>query len=108
MVGEFTDRLEADDWKDAAAVVGLIRFFDYAQIPYNKEEIAKARETYDDDSNTTKDWMYSNLTQRISRMRNCMRLLRTISRKNCIIVQLRGRYIKRNGQKRKLTLSMAS
>lgn len=48
MVGEFTDRLEADDWKDAAAVVGLIRFFDYAQIPYNKEEIAKARETYDD------------------------------------------------------------
>lgn len=50
MVGEFTDRLEADDWKDAAAVVGLIRFFDYAQIPYNKEEIDKARETYDDDS----------------------------------------------------------
>lgn len=50
MTGEFTDRLEADDWKDAAAIVGLIRFFDYAQIPYNKEEIAKARETYDDDS----------------------------------------------------------
>ncbi len=50
MAGEFTDRLEADDWKNAAAVVGLIRFFDYAQIPYNKEEIAKAKETYDDDS----------------------------------------------------------
>ena len=50
MAGEFTDYLEADDWKDAAAIVGLIRFFDYAQIPYNKEEIAKARETYDDDS----------------------------------------------------------
>lgn len=50
MTGEFTDRLEADDWKDAAAIVGLIRFLDYAQIPYNKEEIAKARETYDDDS----------------------------------------------------------
>lgn len=50
MAGEFTDYLEADDWKDAAAIVGLIRFFDYAQIPYNKEEIARARETYDDDS----------------------------------------------------------
>lgn len=50
MVGEFTDYLEADDWKDAAAIVGLIRFFDYARIPYNKEEIAKAKETYDDDS----------------------------------------------------------
>lgn len=50
MSGEFTDYLEADDWKDAAAIVGLIRFFDYAQIPYNKEEIARARETYDDDS----------------------------------------------------------
>lgn len=47
---EFTDRLEADDWKDAAAIVGLIRFFDYAQIPYNKEEIEQAKETYDDDS----------------------------------------------------------
>lgn len=50
MTEKFTDYLEADDWKDAAAIVGLIRFFDYAQIPYNKEEIAKARETYDDDS----------------------------------------------------------
>lgn len=50
MTGEFTDYLEADDWKNAAAIVGLIRFFDYAQIPYNKEEIAEARETYDDDS----------------------------------------------------------
>lgn len=50
MAGEFTDYLEADDWKDAAAIVGLIRFFDYAQIPYNKEEIARAGEIYDDDS----------------------------------------------------------
>lgn len=50
MSGEFTDYLEADDWKNAAAIVGLIRFFDYARIPYNKEEIAEARETYDDDS----------------------------------------------------------
>lgn len=50
MAGEFTDYLEADDWKDAAAIVGLIRFFDYAQIPYNKEEIARAGEVYDDDS----------------------------------------------------------
>lgn len=50
MTGEFTDRLEADDWKDAAAIVGLIRFFEYAQIPYNKEEIEQAKEIYDDDS----------------------------------------------------------
>ena len=50
MTGEFTDRLEADDWKDAAAIVGLIRFFEYAQIPYNKEEIEQANEIYDDDS----------------------------------------------------------
>lgn len=47
---EFTDHLEADDWKDAAAIVGLIRFFEYAQIPYNKEEIEQAKEIYDDDS----------------------------------------------------------
>lgn len=50
MVGEFTDYLEADDWKDAAAIVGLIRFFDYAQIPYNREEIERAREIYDQDA----------------------------------------------------------
>lgn len=50
MVEEFTDYLEADDWKDAAAIVGLVRFFEYAQIPYNKEEIDRAEEIYDDDS----------------------------------------------------------
>lgn len=50
MTGEFTDYLEADDWKNAAAIVGLVRFFDYAQIPYNRDEIEQARETYDDDS----------------------------------------------------------
>lgn len=50
MTEEFTDHLEADDWKDAAAIVGLIRFFDYAQIPYNKEEIERAKEIYDNDS----------------------------------------------------------
>lgn len=50
MVEEFTDYLEADDWKDAAAIVGLVRFFEYAQIPYNKEEIDRAEEVYDDDS----------------------------------------------------------
>ncbi len=50
MIEEFTDHLEADDWKDAAAIVGLIRFFDYAQIPYNKEEIERAKEIYDNDS----------------------------------------------------------
>lgn len=50
MVEEFTDYLEADDWKNAAAIVGLIRFFDYAQIPYNREEIERAKEIYDDDS----------------------------------------------------------
>ena len=44
MAGEFTDYLEADDWKNAAAIVGLIRFFDYAQIPYNREEIELAEE----------------------------------------------------------------
>lgn len=50
MVGEFTDYLEADDWKNAAAIVGLIRFFEYAKIPYNREEIYQAKETYEDDS----------------------------------------------------------
>lgn len=50
MAGEFTDYLEADDWKNAAAIVGLIRFFDYAQIPYNREEIELAEEIYDHDS----------------------------------------------------------
>lgn len=108
MVGEFTDRLEADDWKDAAAVVGLIRFLTMPRFPIIKKKLPRQEKPMMMIPNTTKDWMYSNLTQRISRMRNCMRLLRTISRKNCIIVQLRGRYIKRNGQKRKLTLSMAS
>lgn len=50
MAEGFTDYLEADDWKDAAAIVGLVRFFEYAQIPYNKEEINRAEEVYDDDS----------------------------------------------------------
>lgn len=50
MGGEFTDYLEADDWRNAAAIVGLIRFFDYAQIPYNREEIEQAEEIYDDDA----------------------------------------------------------
>lgn len=50
MTEEFTDYLEADDWKNAAAIVGLIRFFEYAQIPYNREEIDQAREIYEDDS----------------------------------------------------------
>lgn len=50
MGGEFTDYLEADDWKNAAAIVGLIRFFEYAQIPYNREEIERAEEIYDDDA----------------------------------------------------------
>ncbi len=50
MGGEFTDYLEADDWRNAAAIVGLIRFFDYAQIPYNREEIEQAEEVYDDDA----------------------------------------------------------
>ena len=115
MAGEFTDYLEADDWKDAAAIVGLIRFFDYAQIPYNKEEIAKARETYEVDSetllmipNTTKGWMFSNLTRRISRMRSWTRLLRIIFRKSCTTARQRGRYIKRNGRRRKWTLSTVS
>lgn len=49
MGGEFTDYLEADDWRNAAAIVGLIRFFEYAQIPYNREEIEQAEEVYDDD-----------------------------------------------------------
>lgn len=47
---EFTDYLEADDWKNAAAIVGLIRFFEYAEIPYNREEIYQAKETYGDDA----------------------------------------------------------
>ena len=50
MGGEFTDYLEADDWRNAAAIVGLIRFFEYAQIPYNREEIEQAEEVYDDDA----------------------------------------------------------
>ena len=50
MAGEFTDYLEADDGKNAAAIGGLIRFFDYAQIPYNREEIELAEEIYDHDS----------------------------------------------------------
>ncbi len=50
MIEEFTDYLEADDWKDAAAIVGLIRFFEYAHIPYNRKEIDRAKEIYDDDS----------------------------------------------------------
>lgn len=50
MAEQFTDYLEADDWKNAAAIVGLVRFFDYAQIPYNREEIYRDTEVYDDDS----------------------------------------------------------
>lgn len=47
---KFTDCLEADDWKNAAAIVGLIRFFDYAKIPYNYEDIFREEETYGEDS----------------------------------------------------------
>lgn len=50
MSEQFTDCLEADDWKNAAAIVGLIRFFDYAQIPYNRDEIFQAKEVYEDAS----------------------------------------------------------
>lgn len=50
MTEEFTDYLEADDWKNSAAIIGLIRFFDFAQISYNKDEILNAKEEYDDDS----------------------------------------------------------
>ena len=50
MVEEFTDCLEADDWKNAAAIVGLIRFFEFAQIPYNRDEIYQAKEIYNDDT----------------------------------------------------------
>jgi CRISPR-associated protein Cst1 len=50
LVEEFTDCLEADDWKNAAAIVGLIRFFEFAQIPYNRDEIYQAKEIYNDDT----------------------------------------------------------
>lgn len=50
MTQEFTDYLETDDWKNSAAIVGMIRFFEFAGIPYNRDEIFQADEEYDDDS----------------------------------------------------------
>ena len=105
MAGEFTDYLEADDWKNAAAIVGLIRFFDYAQIPYNREEIELAEEIYDHDSEYDEGL---DLMHLISRRKSWMRLLRITLLKNCIIVR-RSRYcIRQNGRKRKLTLLTVS
>lgn len=39
MTEGFTECLEANDWKDSAAIVGLIRFFEFAGISYNRAEI---------------------------------------------------------------------
>lgn len=46
MTEGFTEYLEANDWKDSAAIVGLIRFFEFAGIAYNRDEIQQAEETY--------------------------------------------------------------
>lgn len=46
MTERFTDYLEADDWKDSAAIVGLIRFFDFSGILYNRDEIFKEEGIY--------------------------------------------------------------
>lgn len=43
---EFSNRIEASDWKNSAAIVGLIRFFDYSGIPYNRDEIFSDEEMY--------------------------------------------------------------
>ena len=39
MMEGFTEHLEANDWKDSAAIVGLIRFFEFSGISYNRTEI---------------------------------------------------------------------
>ena len=108
MAGEFTDYLEADDWKNAAAIVGLIRVFDYAQIPYNREEIELAEEIYDHDSEYDEglDFLKFNASDITEEKLDA--LLRITLLKNCIIVR-RSRYcIRQNGRKRKLTLLTVS
>lgn len=35
----FNAEIKVTDWRSAAAVLGLIRYFDYLQLPYNKDEL---------------------------------------------------------------------
>lgn len=46
---EFDTEITTDDWRDSAAVLGLIRVFEKYDIPYNKEEIKS-------DDYQKKDW----------------------------------------------------
>lgn len=46
---EFDTEITTDDWRDSAAVLGLIRVFEEYDIPYNKEEIFT-------DNYQRKDW----------------------------------------------------
>lgn len=45
----FDTRIEADDWRSSAAILGLIRYFDEFNIPYNRKEIFS-------EDNSQKEW----------------------------------------------------
>ena len=44
MPEEFDSSLEALDWRYSAAIVGLWRFLEYSQLPFNRQEILSGKE----------------------------------------------------------------
>lgn len=108
MAGEFTDYLEADDWKNAAAIVGLIRFLTMHRYPITGRKLSWQKKFMTMIPNMMRDWISSNLMHLISRRKSWMRLLRITLLKNCIIVRRSGHCIRQNGRKRKLTLLTVS